>query len=304
MIRCLIILLLCLPRVLYAQDAPYLMTLGIAQDGGYPHMGCTKHCCNDAWKNSSIKRYVVSLALVDSVNKKWWLFEATPDIKEQLHYFNVLTGGRYNYLPDGIFITHAHIGHYTGLMQLGKEVMGANDVPVYALPKMKSFLEANGPWSQLVSQHNIELEPMQPGNGIYLSAIISVTPILVPHRDEYSETAGFKIHTARKNYLFIPDINKWKKWDKNIVEEVRSVDVALLDGTFYDSTELPGRNMSEVPHPFVMETMSLFDKADAVTRSKVYFIHLNHTNPLMWDERKQKGVRKEGFNIAWQGERL
>ncbi len=304
MIRHLFILFLCLPHLIYAQGGTYLLTLGTAQDGGYPHMGCTKQCCNKAWENSGNRRYVVSLALVDSVNRKWWLFEATPDIKEQLHYFNAITAGRYNYLPDGIFVTHAHIGHYTGLMQLGREVMGSTSVPVYVLPKMKTFLETNGPWSQLVSLHNIELELMLPGNTVPLLGTITVTPVLVPHRDEYSETAGFKIHAGGKNYLFIPDINKWEKWDNNVVDEVKSVDIALLDGTFYDGSELPGRNMSEVPHPFITETIRLFDSADAATRSKVYFIHFNHTNPLLWDVHTQKEVEKNGFHVSQQGLRL
>jgi pyrroloquinoline quinone biosynthesis protein B len=246
---------------------------------------------------------VVCLALVDSLNKKWWLFEATPDIKEQLHYFQTLTHGRYKFLPDGIFITHAHIGHYTGLMELGKEVMGANDVKVYVLPKMKTFLENNGPWSQLVKLHNINIVPLQADNAVFLSQIITVTAFTVPHRDEYSETAGFKIFTTHKKYLFIPDINKWEKWDRGIVKEAGAVDVAFVDATFYDSTELPGRNMREVPHPLVTETMHLFENTDKETKAKIHFIHFNHTNPLLWDKQKQDEVRKAGFGIAEHGGR-
>ena len=246
------ILFMCFAHGACAQSeaAPYIVVLGIAQDGGYPHMGCMKPCCARAWQNDSLKRQVVCLALVDPHSKKWWLFEATPDIKEELHYFQTLTQGLYGYLPDGIFITHAHIGHYTGLMELGKEVMSTKNIPVYVLPRMKTFLETNGPWSQLVSQNNIALHPLQPDSPVALAPGISVTAFLVPHRDEYSETAGFKITTSDKKYLFIPDINKWALWKKSITDEVHSVDVALLDGTFFDSTELPGRNMREVPHPY------------------------------------------------------
>src|SRR6185503_3444255 len=96
---------------------PYIIVLGTAQDGGYPQVGCTKNCCNLAWKYDSLRRYIVSLALIDSVSNKWWLFEATPDFKYQLHLFRELTHSKYKYLPEGIFITHAHIGHYPGLME-------------------------------------------------------------------------------------------------------------------------------------------------------------------------------------------
>ena len=109
----------------YAQEAgnPFIQILGVSQDGGYPHAGCNKKCCSLAWQNDSLKKFVVSFALVDASSNKWWLFEASPDLKFQLQYFRMLTNGRYNYLPEGIFITHAHIGHYSGLMQFGKEVM-------------------------------------------------------------------------------------------------------------------------------------------------------------------------------------
>lgn len=308
-ISLLLVLLAC--NVLAQQDSnAYVLVLGVAQDGGYPHAGCTKNCCKAAWNNKDMSRYVVSLALVDPRSNKWWLFEATPDITAQLHYFNELTSHKYNYLPDGIFITHGHIGHYIGLAQLGREVMNTKNIPVYVLSKMKVYLETNGPWSQLVQLKNIELKQLEPQLNagarptVNLSDGVSVEAFTVPHRDEYSETAGFRITTKAKKYLFIPDIDKWEKWGKNIQDEVRAVDIALLDGTFYENGEIPGRNMSEVPHPFVTETVSRFMQKSREMKSKIYFIHFNHTNPLLWDEQKQADVRIGGFNIAEQGGKL
>jgi pyrroloquinoline quinone biosynthesis protein B len=303
-IYCILFLFLSLNANAQNEHEPYILVLGIAQDGGYPHIGCQHKCCNMAWENDSLKKWVVSLALVDPVNKKWWLFEVTPDIKEQLHYFQSLTRGQYNFLPDGVFVTHAHIGHYTGLMEFGKEAMSTKEVPVYSLPRMAAFLETNGPWSQLVKLNNITLHPMHPDTSVQLTEQIRVTAFTVPHRDEYSETAGFRINTGNKKYLFIPDINKWDVWDRSIVTEVKAVDVALIDATFYDSTELPGRNLKSVPHPFVIATMNLFEKEDALTKSKIHFIHFNHTNPLLWGAKKRAEVKKAGYNIAIQGGKL
>lgn len=282
-------------------STPYILVLGIAQDGGYPHMGCKRKCCSIAWTNASKRNYVVSLALVDPKNKKWWLFEATPDVKEQLQYFQMLTNQQYRYLPDGIFITHAHIGHYAGLMQLGREVMGAKEVPVYVLPKLYTFLATNGPWNQLINLQNITLQPLQNEHAVILANGISILPFTVPHRDEYSETAGYRIYTAAKSYLFIPDINKWDKWEKKITEEVNAVDIAFVDATFYNETELPGKRISEVPHPFVAETMQLFEQTGIKTKNKIHFIHLNHTNPLLWNTQQQELIRNMGYNIAQKG---
>jgi pyrroloquinoline quinone biosynthesis protein B len=314
------ILCLFLTITSFCTSAQNIIVLGVAQDGGYPHAGCTKKCCDKAWGNKELRRHVVSLAVTQPGTKRWWLVEATPDIKDQLNYFRELTNGQYNYLPDGIFITHAHIGHYTGLMQLGREVMNTKEVKVFVLPKMKKYLETNGPWSQLVKLKNIELIDVDKVNfeidgynkrktRFNVADGVGVYAFTVPHRDEYSETAGFNIITKNRQYIFIPDIDKWLKWDTDIFNLVNAVDVALLDGTFYEDGELPGRNINEVPHPFVSETMKLFKDKDgkpsphSVT-SKIHFIHFNHTNPLLWDMLKQNEVRKAGFNIAVQGQKL
>jgi len=281
-------------------QTPYIQILGVAQDGGYPHIGCEKSCCAAAWQKSELRQWVVSFALVDPVSLKWWLFEATPDIKEQLHYFNSVTESRYNFLPNGIFITHAHMGHYAGLMQLGREALGSKAVPVYALDKMSRFLESHGPWSQLVSLKNISIHRLMPDQPLILTPSIQVTAFTVPHRDEFSETAGFKIDTGNRKYLFIPDIDKWEKWSKRIVDEVALVDVALVDATFYTATELPNRSIAEVPHPLVIETIKQFEDRNDL-KKRIHFIHFNHTNPLLWSDVEKRSLREKGFNVAETG---
>jgi pyrroloquinoline quinone biosynthesis protein B len=205
-------------------------------------------------------------------------------------------------LPDGIFLTHAHIGHYTGLMYLGKEAMNAKQLPVYAMPKMKTFLEQNGPWSQLVNQKNILIQPIAENKAITLGDGVSVTPLLVPHRDEYSETVGYLISGPRKKLLFIPDIDKWEKWNQDINTLISKVDYALIDATFFDATEINNRPISEIPHPFVIESMERFKYMTIRDKKKIYFIHFNHTNPLLNinSDASQK-ILKAGFNIAIQG---
>lgn len=287
----------------WASEEPktsYMMVLGVAQDGGYPHMGCEKECCKMAWKNPGLRKNVVSLALVDPISKKWWLFEATPDIKQQLQDFRSKTKEKYPYLPEGVFITHAHMGHYTGLMEFGREVMSTKNLKVYVLPKLRSFLEQNGPWSQLVKLNNINLITLEKDTPINIENN-KVMAFRVPHRDEFSETAGFKILTKTKNYLFIPDIDKWGKWTENIIEEVKKVDIAFLDATFNTNTELSNRAIAEVPHPLVSETIDLFQNEKTETKSRIFFIHFNHTNPLLWDSAQQKLLLQKGFNLAEQG---
>jgi pyrroloquinoline quinone biosynthesis protein B len=295
-----LILFLWLPVVAQSQS-PSVIVLGIAQDGGFPHIGCAKECCEQAWANDSLQQYVVSLALTDPENGCWYLFEATPDISDQLRYFQELTAQQYPFLPAGIFITHAHIGHYTGLMQLGREVLNAGSVPVYALPQLREFLQNNGPWSQLVSLQNIRLIPIESDSAILLGDHIRITAFRVPHRDEYSETAGFQIETPVRKYLFIPDINKWESFERDMIAMVQQSDIAFLDATFYSGDELGQIDITKVPHPFVVETMEKFSSQDIKTKNKIHFIHLNHTNPLLQAGEIRDAVQLKGFYIAVQG---
>ena len=281
------------------EDTPYVMVLGVAQDGGYPQAGCNKSCCQDAWGDPFKRRLVSCLAIVDPISQEQWIFDATPDIKFQLQLLEKKS--KINQI-SGVFLTHAHIGHYTGLVNFGREVMGYHKLPVFCMQKMKTFITNNAPWNQLINVNNINLHLIKNNTVVNLNNRINITPFLVPHRDEYSETIGYKINANNKSLIFIPDINKWRQWNADIVEIIKSVDYAFLDGTFYKNGELK-RDMSEIPHPFVEESMQLFTTLSNADKQKIHFIHFNHTNPLIKEgSESQQEVLKKGFKLAKEGQ--
>lgn len=282
-----------------AAAAPYIIVLGIAQDAGYPQMNCTKDCCKKAWVNPALKRMTSCLAIVDPVTKEQWLIDATPNIKEQVQLLKQKTGTEN---ISGVLLTHAHMGHYTGLLHFGREVMGTRKLPVFVMPGMKSFLEKNGPWSQLVDLENISLQQLAEDSVFSLNERIQVRPFLVPHRDEFSETVGYEISINKKSLIFIPDIDKWEKWNNDIQELIHIADYAFLDATFFKNGELE-RDMREIPHPFVEESVMLFSRLPAKDKAKIFFIHMNHTNPLLQEgSAAQKEVLEKGFMLAREGQ--
>ncbi len=284
-------------------DTPYLYILGVMQDAGFPQAGCLAPHCMPAWQDPELRRGATSLALIDPTAQKKYLFEATPDFPAQYYDLEVEAPDN-QYELSGIFLTHAHIGHYSGLMFLGHEAMGATNIPVFTMPKMGQYLRENGPWSQLVSYQNILLQPLADAQPQDIDSI-QVTPFLVPHRDEYSETVGYRIDGPNKSALFIPDINKWTAWETDLATLITTVDYALIDATFFDDQELPGRDMSKIPHPFVTESMDLLKDLSQHERTKIWFIHMNHTNPLLNPDSPQADrVNDAGFNIATEGLRL
>ncbi len=272
------------------------MVLGVAQDAGHPQAGCVRPCCARALKDPSLGHRVVSLGLVDPGAGRW-LIDASPDLARQL----AMLGGP----PDGILITHAHIGHITGLLQLGREGMGARGLTVWALPRMARFLAQAPPWEQLVRLGNIRLAPLRVGEQVALSERLRVTPVAVPHRDEYSETAGFMVAGPRRRVLWVPDVDHWSGWDAD--GWIRRADVAWLDGTFFDASEVSGRDRAEIPHPMIADSLVRFGglarAGETLERGRIRFIHLNHSNPALdpGSDAAAK-IRAAGMSVAVEGE--
>lgn len=300
---CVLALFLTLGNSAIGQDEPFIHILGVVQDAGYPQAGCYATHCMPGWEDSRLRRGATAIAVVDPIAKTKYLFEATPQMPEQLYELAKIAPDS-DYRFRGVFLTHAHIGHYTGLMYFGREAMNADRVPVFAMLRMREFLQNNAPWNQLLELNNITLRYL---NNYQTEPLenVNVTPMLVPHRDELSETVGYQIFGPNRKALFIPDINKWELWDRSIVDEIANVDYALLDATFFDGDELPGRDMSEIPHPFVVESLTLFDSLPAAEKDKIWFIHMNHSNPLLDAESEAyRRVTEAGYHVAREGVRL
>ena len=277
-----------------------LKVLGTIQDGGIPHMGCSKECCSNYFLSKKSRIGVSSLGVSNLKYNTNYIIDATPNINFQL--IDLIGNADPSKKLNGIFLTHAHMGHYAGLLNFGRESLNSKNIPLYLMPKFYNFILNNGPWNQLVELNNIKLNKIYNREKVILHNNLSFTPIQVPHRDEYSETVGYVIEGIHKKALYIPDIDKWAKWEVSIVEMIKSVDYAFLDGTFFDEKEINNRDISEIPHPFIIESLKLFKELDESEKSKVYFIHLNHTNPVLNSESSEyKKVISAGFNIAKTG---
>ncbi len=271
-----------------------LKVLGSAQDAGVPQIGCHCQNCKLAREFPAARHLASSLAIFESEAKFCHLLDASPDMKAQLEmlYQDVPQVSRNGVLPiSGIFLTHAHYGHFAGLLQLGKEAAGEQGVPVYCSQAMKSLITNSAVWGQLVQENNISLSSLSPGVEFQVEEMLGITPLPVPHRNELADTVAYRIQ-AEKTVLYLPDVDFWTD---ELLETIRSVDIAFLDGTFLSHAELP--RYARVPHPPVSESMELL----AGIGTELYFTHLNHTNPLLRDGEQRRELERSGFKIAHEG---
>jgi pyrroloquinoline quinone biosynthesis protein B len=287
-------------------EGPRIRVLGTVQDGGLPHAACTCERCEAARVDPTRRRHVASLAILLPDSGKVFLIDATPDLREQLMQVRDLgehPDGRVDRAPvDGVLLTHAHIGHYTGLAFFGFEAVHTSDLPVHCTARMAEFLSSNGPWDQLVRLGNIRPLPFEPGRAVPLGDGVEVTPLLVPHRDEYADTVGFVIAGPRSRVLYVPDTAPWEQWERPLTEVLDGIDVALLDGAFYSMDELPGRDVGSTGHPLVVSTMDLLQSRVDRGGLRVLLTHLNHSNPALDPDSPERAeMRERGFEVLAEG---
>ena len=271
--------------------------LGIAQDGGRPQAGCNKSCCvsiqRDHWS------YPVSLGIVGD-DGKGHLIEASRHLTDQLQIWG------HNEISD-VWLTHAHLGHVDGLGLFGKETMGKIGLNLHLSASMLNLVHNNPFWKSLLDQKVFKPNQFSNGEIIDTESRFAIQAIQVPHRDELSDMHAFLVKGEKKNLLFLPDHDTWEETLKfHEVDTIRaflakySVDIALIDGTFWSSNELSGRFQHEVPHPPVSLTVEMLGERRE-DDPEILFIHLNHTNPLYLDGEERKFVIDLGWQIGEQG---
>ena len=277
-----------------------LYVLGTSQDAGYPQVGCQNICCQAAWDNPELKKFPSSIAIINKEDRKYWLIDITPEIKTQIQMID-----KFDCSLEGIFITHAHIGHYMGLINLGLEVMNLKNIPVYVMSKMKDFIIKNTLLNQLVKNNNIKLSLISDGVDININNNFTIQAFDVPHRNELSETVGYKIVGQKKSAIYIPDIDSWDGFKKNLFKLINDNDILFLDGTFYQKSEIQTRDIKKIPHPEIVDTMEMLTDLSDKDKQKIHFIHFNHTNDaIRKGSEAYNTIIDSGFSISQENQRF
>ncbi len=265
----------------------------MAQDAGVPQAGCRCARCRRAWTSPDSVRLAACLGIIDHPAQRFWLVDATPDIRSQLATLHHNFTG---YELAGVALTHAHAGHYTGLVHFGKEGWNTAGLPLYASSRMLQFLLENQPWASLLAA-NLKPVVLEAGVDMALSDLVGLLPVAVPHRGEFSDTLAFTIVTEERKLFYCPDIDGWQGFD--LEGALAGVEYALLDGSFYSADELPGRDLADIPHPLAADTAARVADLPVWT----WLVHLNHSNPLHDQGPERGALESRGIGIGWQSQR-
>lgn len=265
--------------------------LGVAQDGGFPQPGCR---CANCRNPGILPSPAACLAIVDESNQRFWLIDAPPQFGEAIRPLADLE-------LAGIFLTHGHVGHYTGLMFLGKEAMATQELPIWCSRRMGQFLESNEPWASLISGRHIAIQAIATHETYRIAPGLQIAPVEVPHRGEFTDTFAYRVIGPKQSLSYCPDIDFWPDDSPSLHTLFQLDGHLLLDATFFSPDELPGRDLKQIPHPFVTDTINRLGRY----AEKVTFIHMNHSNPILDPGSPESNiVREAGFRIGSVGQRF
>lgn len=272
---------------------PYAVILGTAQDGGFPHVGCACEACTIAARRPERHRRVACLGLVTSRGHA--IIDATPDLASQVRSLAEIARRPPDTRLRAILLTHLHAGHILGLPLMGREGWAATGTPVWATEACLRFLEAHLPFSRLFAEGYLEPRVLHLGWDTSLDDLV-VQPIPVPHRNENGDTVAYRIEGPERSLFYAPDLDTL---GPEVVSQIRAADVAVIDGTFFRRRELRRDDANAVIHPAIADTMSAIARIDV----KVLFTHLNHTNPALDpDSRERRAVEALGMRVAAENE--
>ena len=269
-----------------------IVILGTGQDAGIPQVGCSCANCEAARKYPSRSRTGPSIALVSPDGSGFYLVDASTNFTKQVDYLlgNHVKGG-FGALK-GIFITHVHLGHIMGLGMLGREASEQSGVEVYAPPGVIGFLEKNMPFKEMILRKNIIPNSIMPGQELPLFENSSIAPFQVPHRPDAITTYAYLVKRGEERVLYLPDTDEITP---DIIDLVSKSDTAIVDGTFYSNDEISTRDITEIPHPFMKDSIPLFKDSD----TRIIFTHINHTNPVNDPVSEASGdVLQSRFEVA------
>lgn len=258
--------------------------LGNTQDGGVPHLECSCDLCSKARENPEEAKHNASIMVKDSDEEDSfrYLIDATPDVRYQI------TG---EYL-DGVFISHGHLGHITGLLQFGEEGCNKTDLPLYVSDKTENYIRKNDPFRLLIDKGNVEIMNFNDEDEVDIRGGC-IEAFEAKHNRVNTDTLSFMIHGEEKTLFYIADIHEWTEKTLNLMQKA---DIAIVDGTFWNEEEI--ERYEEVPHPVMKETMHLAEGWD----TDIYFTHLNHTNPaLREDTDERQEIQERGFGVVEEG---
>ncbi len=294
--------------------------LGSAAGGGYPQWNCNCPVCQLAWRGDArVRRRTQSSIAVSADGEQWFLFNASPDLREQIAANPPLqpaVEGRHSPIA-GVVLTNADVDHIGGLLT----VRESQPLNLYATAKVLDALAANSLFNVLnpdfVSRRPLSLDrPVELATPVGDVPQLEIEAFAVPGKvalfleglDENTGEDTVALHVRARDsdahFYYIPGC---ARVTPELADRLADAPLVLFDGTLWTDDEMiqagvgrkTGQRMGHISLSGPDGTLAVF--RDMPVRRKI-LIHINNTNPiLIEDSPEAEAVAEAGWEIAYDG---
>ena len=292
----------------------WVRVLGAAAGGGFPQWNCSCPQCRAVRDGSRpCRSRTQSSVAVSADYRRWFLLNASPDIRAQIESFPALHPHGVRDSPlQAVLLTDAELDHTLGLLLLRE----AGDLEVHATAAVHETLCRGTSLLQTLGAYtHVEWRPVATGIEVSLADGLSYRAFHVPTNKrarfgagegEEGVVVGYRItngHTGR-SLVYLPNV---QKLTASVRAHLEGCTRLLFDGTCWQDDELirlgiAGKTSREMGHlPIDGADGSLEQLAPLPIERKIY-IHINNTNPILLEDAPERRIVEEhGLEVAADG---
>ncbi len=298
----------------------HIRILGSGAGGGFPQWNCNCSNCRRL-RSGELKgsARTQSSITVSPDGENWVLFNASPDIRQQLESFPPLQPGRA--VRDtgicAIVIVDAQIDHTTGLLMLREHTQPWD---IYCTEAVHQDLTTGFPIFNIlghfrgVNWHEIKTDQssftIPQADGLIFTAVPlkSEAPPYSPHRHNTvpGDNVGMRIEDTKtgKNLFYAPGLGVMEDHVRQYMEEA---DCVLVDGTVWTNDEMSREGISnklasEMGHLDQSSEGGIKDILTSMEKPRKILIHINNTNPILDEESPERAeLTAAGIEVSYDG---
>jgi len=253
-----------------------------------------------------------SSVAVSADRRRWFLINASPDVRTQIEAFPELLPRDGRATPiEAVLLTDSELDHALGLLLLRE----AGAVRLYATPSAyKTLAEGSGVVRTLERYCPVEWAAVTPGAETPLAGGLTFRAFDVPttKKDRFGiggtegRVVGYRLTDQRSGgtLVYLPGV---QTLGPEVRAEIAGCDCLLIDGTCWSDDDLPrlglaaktSREMGHLPIDGPDGSLALLP--DLGVRRTI-FVHMNNTNPILLPGSPERRIVEErGMEVAADG---
>ena len=296
----------------------HVVLLGTAAGGGFPQWNCWCPPCR-AVRSAPHRasRRTQSSAAVSVDGERWFLLNASPDVREQLDCLpGPIPAGVRHVAVEGVVVTDAELDHTLGIVLLRE----ARHLQLYATPAVRLVLEQDSrilPVTQAFAR--VEVTEMRLEQRMALryrngdTSGVTIQPFEVPagpprfaRENNPGLTVGLVLRdeTSGGSCAYVPGCGGL---DQTLLERLSETDLLLFDGTFWTDDELISlgigdRRAREMDHQPISGPGGSLARLGGLLRTRTVYTHINNTNPMLLEDSPERAiVERAGLAVGADG---